>query len=699
MRRDRRSLRHPGSAALAALLAIFAAAKAHAETSTNPDIAVEAVPIFGNGTSIAWGWNEVLVRLQNNGTTPARGQVDVTDQQFSHDGQSFRASAPFNVGAGASVHVRVPARVALYGELNVDVTAASGAPIASTRFSAFQLNGALLVDVSEASRIRAAINEVAIAPLYTPSSSSARGSSPPLLTVGSPRFDPATGDPLLPDRAALYSSVDAVLIRSDVLTRMGAVELDALAGYVLSGGTLALVVSRPEDIRHPALVAFAGGPLQRTSVSSAALRELSLPTVTLFGAPTRSISPAKSPTSEVSESLVGYTGGNLHGSLYGNSAFYGLGEVHFLAFDPTSKPAVDDPWVEIRLSDLTRRAYDRRSTQVFRPGSEVLSPNYSRVRQQLDPNQSSRWAIGVAAFLLCIYAVLAGPVNFSVAQKRGIPLRALRHLPIFAAVTFALVVAIGIAAKGVTGRARHLTLIEAGGGMTKGSARRFRGFFASRAKDLTVRTSDGSSVISTAILAEPAERKDHLIVDRDGARLVDVAALPWQTVVIREDGFGSLGDGIAIVKDGDSSAAVINRSGRDLRAAILRLPDGSMFYTPLLKDGDRLSTSSATAVSAIPDGSSWQSQVSSLAYRAGSITVHHLVASAMRAMLEQDAPGLGEAWMAIDDAAGDAVDWFPDGVPVALGQLDGGEGRTSDAGLRLDSDRLLVRIVGFGGKP
>jgi hypothetical protein len=38
-------------------------------------------------------------------------------------------------------------------------------------------------------------------------------------------------------------------------------------------------------------------------------------------------------------------------------------------------------------------------------------------------------------------------------------------------------------------------------------------------------------------------------------------------------------------------------------------------------------------------------------------------------------------------------------VPVLLAQVEGGEGRTSDTGLRLDSDRVLVRVVGFGGKP
>jgi hypothetical protein len=38
-------------------------------------------------------------------------------------------------------------------------------------------------------------------------------------------------------------------------------------------------------------------------------------------------------------------------------------------------------------------------------------------------------------------------------------------------------------------------------------------------------------------------------------------------------------------------------------------------------------------------------------------------------------------------------------VPVLLAQMDGGQGKTSDSGLRLESDRLLVRVVGWGGAP
>ena len=677
-----------------------AVAPAPATAPAASDLAVEAVPMFGVPGAIAWGWNQIVVRIQNNGTKPARGTVEITSGQYGHD-RTFHATAPYSVGAGASVHVRVPVHVILFGEVHVRVLGedAAATPISDSTLSAFKPNGALLVDVNETSRLRGVIADVPLSFLYTAPGSPSGGSTPPALTVGSPRFDPATGDPMLPDRTALYSSADAVLMRSDLLARLGGAELDALAGFVLAGGTLAIAVVRPEDIRNPTLASFAGGTITRRGVSSEALRELDPPTPSSsFGAPSGKVIPgAKSALPDVSETLAGYYGGNLHGSAYGTSATYGMGEVHFLAFDPTRKPAVDDPWVQIRMVDLARRAYDRRSTQVFRPGSDVAG-SYDRVRQQLDPNQSSRWAIGVAALLLCFYAVLAGPVNFALASKAGRPLRALRHLPIYAAATFAIIVALGMFAKGVNGRARHLTLIEAGGGMTKGSAQRWRGFFSSRAKELTVHTTDGSSVVSSAALSDAIDYEDHLVVDRDGARLVDVAALPWQTIVVREHGFASLGDGITLARDGTAGVSVVNRSGRDLRSALLRLPSGAWVYSAKIKDGDRLASSVALPLAGNLSWSSWRARATTTTH-AGSVELHSLAASSLRFTLEPDAPGLADAWYAIEEAAGYGIDWFPDGVPVLLAQLDGGEGRSSDSGLRLETDRLLVRIVGFGGAP
>src|SRR5262249_50250973 len=143
----------------------------------------------------------------------------------------------------------------------------------------------------------------------------------------------------------------------------------------------------------------------------------------------------RNPGDDVAKALSGYSGGNLAGSLYGSSAFYGLGELHLLAFDPTRKPAADDPWVQARMVDLARRAFDRQSLMIFKQGGEADSSGLGQIRQELDPNESSRWSIAAATVLLCIYAAIAGPLNFSLAAKKGKPLRALWHLPVLAAVT------------------------------------------------------------------------------------------------------------------------------------------------------------------------------------------------------------------------------------------------------------------------
>lgn len=659
-------------------------------------VAVEITPMFGAGTPLPQGYSGFLVRVQNNEQQPVRGEVELESRLYSNQFR-YRATAPFVAGAGAAVMVRLPSHANLYGEVKVVARDEEGVELGSFNSTVTNAPSVMLLDVTESSRIRGVMHEAWISPQYAPWGSVPSYGSGPVLQIGSPRFDPATGDPVLPDRAALYAPASAVLIRSDVLARVSAAELDALSGFVLSGGTLAVALARPEDIRSPVLAAFAGGDISAASVHSETLRELRLPTAPSNAA--KAIAFAESPMEDVGKTLTGFSGGNLHGSRYGASATYGLGEFHLLAFDPTRKPAVDDPWVQGRVLDLSRRALDRRSTLIYRQGSLPGGYSSDGIRKQLDPNEGSRWAIAVAALLLIAYSILAGPVNFTLNANKGKPLRALIWLPIFAAITFFAIVSIGFVAKGVRGRARHLTLVEAGAGMTKGTARRWRGFFSPRAKDLTVRTSDSSSVVNTAFVSAPATINDHLVVDRDGARLVDVAALPWQTVVIREDGFADLGEGIAIVTENETDTAIFNRSGRDMRAAILMLPSGTARYFAHIRDGEKVLASTGQDLSSTPAGKTWLTSVSGTSGHSGSLVLQPLRASSLNKVVDSDAAGLADAWAAIEENAGSSVNWFPDDVPVLLAQLDGGEGKTSDAGLKLEQDRLLVRIVGQGGRP
>ena len=65
--------------------------------------------------------------------------------------------------------------------------------------------------------------------------------------------------------------------------------------------------------------------------------------------------------------------------------------------------------------------------------------------------------------------------------------------------------------------------------------------------------------------------------------------------------------------------------------------------------------------------------------------------------LDRAAAGLSDAWMAVIDAIPWRKSWFTSTVPVMLAQIEGGEGKTQDTGLVLDSDRLLLRVVGLGG--
>ncbi|MGK3999705.1 hypothetical protein [Sorangium sp. So ce1024] len=686
------------AAGAAWLAALVAAGPALGQASAPPELAVDAAPVFGTSSSVPWGWNQVVVRIQNNGGRAARGEVEVSSTRYGEH-RVFVAAAPYTVAAGAAVHVRVPVQVSPFGDLEVRVLDERGARVSSHALSSSMQQGVVLFDVSETSLVRGGLHEALVAPLYLSPGRGPGSSSGPALWVGQPRYDSATGDPLLPDRAALYSAADAVLMRTDTLSRLQGAELEALAGYVLSGGTLALAVARPEDLRHPTLAALVGGQVARAGVAPPTLEEIVPPAPPSgFGKQGNVLLPAPSASPAVAETLSGWSGGNLRASPYGSSAFYGLGEVHLLAFDPTRPPASSDPWAKIRIADLARRAYDRRSTIAFRPGEEAMGLDLDPVRRELDPNEGSRWAIGVSAVMLCLYAVLAGPVNFARAARQGRPLRALRRLPVYAAVAFAAIVGVGLVAKGVSGRARHLTLIEAGAGMSKGAVRRFRGFFVPRAEELTVRTTDASGVISTAVQAELSERRDRLVVDRDGARLTKLAALPWQTVIVREDGVAPLGDGIAIVADPSGDVLVTNRSGRDLRGSVLWMSTGAARYFARIRDGEQVSSRAGVDLAARSEGQVWLAHVS-FGRRVGGLDIHDLGGSLLTPLLEPDAPGLGAAWLAIEEAAGSAVDWFPAGVPVLFGQLDGGEGRSSDSGLRIESDRALVRIVGYGGRP
>jgi hypothetical protein len=398
------------------------------------------------------------------------------------------------------------------------------------------------------------------------------------------------------------------------------------------------------------------------------------------------------PAPGVKDKLSGWAGGNLEPSDFGASAAYGLGEVHLLAFDPTAPPMLDDPWVHARVADIVLRAWERHAIVAFPNGAgERNNYHTDEVRRALDPNENFRPGLGLSAILLVIYSIVAGPITFLRATRKGKPLQPLLLAPIFSAVAFGAIVLVGLASKGWRGRARHLSLVETGAGVTRGSVRRFRGFFASETRSLAVAATDRTCVLDVATGDTSAQENAVLRLDRNGATLENLTGLPWQTVVVREDGFVDLKGGVGVVGNPDGSLDVVNHSGVSLKDVLVWVPGDKISYFDEIKDGGRVRSNAGKVVLA---------SMSRRTQTSGSRTVHPLSARDIGFSISSKYNDkVAEIWSPIESAATEAVDWWPDDAPVVMGELVGLEKTPSDSGLGVESDRVLFRIVGKGGAP
>ena len=670
---------------LAALLTLLSYARAAAADSA---LSLEAMPVLGPGGPSVDGWGELSIRLENGSAEAISGFVELRATS-GRNATRVLSRAPFAVAPKSRVHLLLPSHslVSHSGDAKVVAVDSQGEALFETSVPPLRELEPLLFDLNPTSRIA----PVLIAqPVPIRRRGMVYGYGGSTLAVTTPQIDATTGDPILPDLAAGYASATLVLASGRAISRLPAPTLDALLSWVLAGGALAVVLDRPEDLHSAWLEALAGGHVQ----SAPAPRSLSA--ASQFAVPVepgskghfargnpRIVLESAKPQPELSSTFFGLSGPNLRASPWGESASYGLGEVHFLAFNPNTELGAGDPWLRLELLDLVRHAWERATCVALPHGQSALDDlRIGNVRRVLDPNEGTRWTVVVSTLLLLIYAALAGPMNFFLAQRAGRPLRALLHLPIWSALAMASIVLLGILGKGVTGRSRHLTLIEAGAGMTRAAITRFRGLYGSRADDVMVRAARGSVL---DVLGAADEVTRDLVVDRDGLRLERLREKPWEVQVVREDGFSNLGAGISMLAGADGALTIKNRVGRDLLSVVVNAPGKGLFYFPKLGDGQTLSLAQGRALGS--------------AGMASPLGTHVLSVATFHDEVEAQAKGVAAAWEALESLTGSDADWWPDDVPVLLGELEGGEGRNQDSGLRLDVDRVLVRVVGYGGVP
>jgi hypothetical protein len=671
------------------ICALFSSLLGTRSAKADSPLKLDAVPALGANSPSVDGWGEIYIRLENSGAAQLSGYVELRSSAVGRAALRTLSRAPFSIAPKGRVNLLLPSHNLLrVGEAKLVAVDAQGEQLSEGALPSVRTLDPLIFDLHIPSRLAPALNTQPV-PIRRRSPSYGFGGTPATLSVTTPQLNATTGELALPDLAAGYASATVVLASGRTISSLPKPAVDALFSWVLAGGALALVIDRPEDVHSGWLEALVGGHVQ----SCAAARTLSQ--VTQFAVPVEN--PGKGslgsaprvtlesvkPSAELAATFFGLTGANLRVSPWGESASYGLGEVHLLAFNPNTEFAANDPWLRLELIDLVRHAWERASVVALPHGQASLDePRAENVRRVLDPNEGTRWTVVVSTLLLLIYAGLAGPLNFYLAQRAGRPLRALLYLPVWAGLALASIVLLGILGKGVSGRARHLTLIEAGAGMARASLTRFRGLYGARADDLTVRAARGSVL---DVMGEADEVTRDLLVDRDGLRLERLREKPWQVQVVREDGFVNLGAGVSLVQGPNGELSIKNRCARDLLAVIVNAPGQGMSYFPKLSDGDTVSLRQGRSLGPAPAGTRFGTRPLSV--------------GSFHDQVEERAKGAGAAWEALESFTGSDVDWWPEDVPVLIAELDGGEGRSQDSGLRLDLDRVFVRVVGYGGVP
>ena len=213
-------------------------AGAAAPKGAAPPLAVRAAPIFGTEAAVGYGWQDFVVTIDNPTPTQQKGTVELRSHltTYANDHDSFAAKAPFAVAAGRSVTLRLPmrSRTEQVPQLTLRVSDDKNREVVTMPVNANMGIGPTLVDVDNPSRLAIPLRGwpatigYSLTPSYGYYTYAPTTTGPTTIAVAAPSFDAATGDPVLPTRAASYSGVTAVLIHSDMLARLEPEPKDAL---------------------------------------------------------------------------------------------------------------------------------------------------------------------------------------------------------------------------------------------------------------------------------------------------------------------------------------------------------------------------------------------------------------------------------------------------------------------------------------
>lgn len=652
---------------------------------------VRVHPALGRDAPASSGWGALAIRLHNRSSRSLSVKVHVTSVKPAENSALLNRSAVqsehwLEANAWRSVVVPVPGAQLATALVLIEH---EGEIVGRARTYHGAVDKPHVLELAAHGRLASALRAAGAATVRPHPLHGSPSLSPPSFSSAAAIHDPVSDTLLLPLQAAGYSAATLVWTTASQLERLSNPQWVALSSWLLAGGTLAVsdADSGPlltsQRLRTLVGEALAPGPVSTLLTRGESPLSLSTQAKTAQVIEMPDIASEPLLPGEAYDALRGYLGPNLRDSPWGQVATYGLGEVHLLAFEPSNAPFSDLAWTREHIEELVSHARHRRRHVALPLGKQ--NPDDARsyaLRSTLNPRVGQDWTLWISALLLLSLALLAGPINFNRKRKRRSPLMAIWHLHLLSAVSLLGVVTLASLTRATHQSVRRLSLSEAGAGMTHASITRFRSFYTRELSRLHLDPAHSGNVI--AVVDSERETTSQLTYSARGLRVADVHSQPWKLLLVREEGTVKLPGSVTLLAD-DGDLLIRNQLDRDLESVVVRTAAGRVFFFDTIASGTRALASEGHAV-----------QVVGAPARA---THFPLLIHNFDWRMDERTPGLADTWRAIEALRSGEVDWWPPDVPVLLAQLDGGEGRLHDSGLHIESDRALLRVVGYGGRP
>lgn len=419
--------------------------------------------------------------------------------------------------------------------------------------------------------------------LFAVASSSAGGYTSGLI-LAETSFAPESGDPLVPDDAAGWSTYPIVFATVADAEKLEGAARRALLGHVQAGARLVLVPRRPEDCAAP-IVRELLGSVTCTAISEAD-RAL-LPQATSWQRARRF------DTSAGAETQI---------EPFGLSRPLGFGTAFLLGWDANAADAAPDATQEVLQALLLHLVRPMRAHHAL--GSLPEDP--SSLRTALDPNESFRPALGMVAILLLLYVLAVGPLNFRYVERQGRPTVALLTTPLIALACLVLMASAAYISKGVRMRARVIDVLEIPSGDTRGVRTRYVSYYLTRPRTFDAVPAPG--VRATLLEHDTGGRGTAAEVRNAGLALIGLRGGLWETIVTQEQSLVDTGGALRvdIRHDNITQVTVVNTGSAPLLGAIYMNGAGEVYVLGDLAPGEsRLQPTAVLAM--LPD---WELRMS-----------------------------------------------------------------------------------------